>query len=278
MKVVKAKIGNVRFVVNSKGKRVTPKYSFVSEYKYGPFYLAVCHDYWEVRRIKPGRVYVFDAESEMKIDIGHVTVHEIVGENIFAFKIDGMWHFYDEKRNLLRNDVKCFEKCKKYPYIIARIDEKYYFLDENMKVITDSFISATDFDEYGYSIIQDDITNRYIVMDEEFCAFPILGIECNELKPLSKDFFRIRRNGSYGIIDKEGKEILPVLYQDILTCGTNHFRLKYNNKYGLADITGKIIFECFYDEIIETPDKFVVKDFAKIELPKLKEIKKHKEE
>ena len=56
--------------------------------------------------------------------------------------------------------------------------------------------------------------------------------------------------------------------------GPNHFELMYNRKYGLADINGNVIFECLYDEIMETPDKFVVRDFAKLESGKTIETKK----
>ena len=142
-----------------------------------------------------------------------------------------------------------------------------------MKIITEPFISATDFDEFGYSVIQG-LDNKYQVMDEEFLAFPLLGVECDELVPLSKDFFRFRRGDFYGVIDKEGKEILRAIYQEIEMRGANHFRLKYNWKYGLADSTGKIVFECFYDEIMETPDKFAVKDFARVETSKVLEATK----
>jgi hypothetical protein len=44
------------------------------------------------------------------------------------------------------------------------------------------------------------------------------------------------------------------------------------DKYGLLDKTGKCLLECIYDKIIETDDKFVVQDFSKIAILKVKEV------
>lgn len=278
MKVVRARFNKKSWVVNSKGKRLTPKYTSITEHNYGPFYLADCRDdFWEIDNPKPARIYVFNEKTEKEADIDFVTSHQIVCENVFALKSDEKWHFYDTQGNLLRNDVTYFHKCANYPYIIATIDKKAYFLDENMEIITDPFVSVTDFDEFGRSVVRVDEKNqRYAILsvqDGMFLMEP-WSVECDLLRPLSKDFFRIQRNYCDGVIDTDGKEILPTIYQEIRTCGANHFLLKYNEKYGLADVTGKTIFECFYDYIMETPDKFAVKDFARLETSKTLEVPK----
>ena len=93
-------------------------------------------------------------------------------------------------------------------------------------------------------------------------------VECSSLSVVSTSFIRVTNKSRCGVIDFNGNEILPVIYETLILKG-NHFLIKYNGKYGLADNTGKIIFECFYDEILETSDKFAVKDFARLEIIKV---------
>ena len=83
MKVVRARFNKKSWVVNSKGKRLTPKYTSITEHNYGPFYLADCRDdFWEIDNPKPARIYVFNEKTEKEADIDFVTSLGVPKTNI----------------------------------------------------------------------------------------------------------------------------------------------------------------------------------------------------
>gem|GEM_PF-4636389 len=53
-------------------------------------------------------------------------------------------------------------------------------------------------------------------------------------------------NGVYGLIDKEGKQILPVIYEKIVLSGDDLLRIKLKGKWGYADKNGRIIIKPEY--------------------------------
>ncbi len=58
--------------------------------------------------------------------------------------------------------------------------------------------------------------------------------------------------GVFGLYDKNGKEIIPVQYEDIAQIGyesTNGYIIKRNGKYGICSPTGKILMEPQYTEM-----------------------------
>ena len=272
MKIIKSRFGKKKVVINSRGKRVTEKYSEVCEYEYGTFCLYDCYCDGELKA-----TYVFDKSSEKRIPIGYIEAHKKVNDKVFALKISLLWHFYDMQGNLLREDVSYFEKCKIYPYIIAVIEGNDYLLDEKLQIISEPFISISDFNEFGYSVVRKSSDERYSILSVNKGEFSLVPweIECDGLTPLSKKHIAVKIKYRYGVIDMDGKFIIPVMYDEVQCKGDNHIQLKYKGRYGLADITGKIIFECFYDRIMETTDKFAVKDFSRLETSKVIEITKN---
>ena len=58
--------------------------------------------------------------------------------------------------------------------------------------------------------------------------------------------------GVFGLYDKNGKEIIPVQYEDIAQIGyesTNGYIIKRNGKYGICSATGKVLMEAQYSEM-----------------------------
>ncbi len=69
---------------------------------------------------------------------------------------------------------------------------------------------------------------------------------------------RVSRNGKYGIIDFEGKEVLPIEYDEItaLKAATNNFIVKKDNKVGLVNEKGQAIIETEYKDILTLKDGY----------------------
>lgn len=65
------------------------------------------------------------------------------------------------------------------------------------------------------------------------------------------DVLKVQKNEKYGIIDFEGKELLPAEYEDITTIQgiESVYLIKKDGKYGLVDSEGRIVIEANYLEI-----------------------------
>lgn len=73
-----------------------------------------------------------------------------------------------------------------------------------------------------------------------------------------KNVLKVEKDGKYGVINLEGKELLPCEYDEIDTIKPikNVLITKKDNKYGLADEIGNIIIENNYETITALTDKY----------------------
>ncbi len=79
--------------------------------------------------------------------------------------------------------------------------------------------------------------------------------------PTSEGLFYLSVNGSEaGLIDKQGKEIVPLKYHygDIRRCKEGFIGIKKNDKWGFVDKTGKQVIPCIYDDVRDFSDGYVV--------------------
>lgn len=81
-----------------------------------------------------------------------------------------------------------------------------------------------------------------------------------------KNALKVMKNNKYGLINLDGKEILPTQYDEIqgIKGISNCLKIKKENQYGIANAEGKIIIESKYSDItiLGKDDKsgFIVKD------------------
>lgn len=267
MKIVRGRFSKKMWVVNSKGKRLTQKCASVNiRGTYGVFEV-ICLDDWSW---SSHMIMLFDTRTETIF--GKIQSYEKITDDLFAFSYGDNWHFYNAKGKLLREDVNDFVIDDTIRLINATIGGKDYFLDYDLNILSDGFADATAFDKFGYSVVRQCKTGYCGVINTNM-EFVIEPFDCDWINPLSKDYFDIRKRYKRGVIDIARKEIVPVEYDEVwFTCG--YFRVKYGKNFGLFNKNGNKIFDCIYPEIIETPDKFVVKDFAKLEVTKTKEVAK----
>lgn len=260
MEVVRSLWGNKNYLVNSYGTQITLMYSHVSGCELGPFYVAVCSDFLTVKNKKPSRMYVFNIKTEEYF--AEVTDFKKIGIGLYALRINAEWYFFDDNMKLLLRGVREIVESTEYPYIICRVKGKAYILNYNLKAVSLPFVAISEIDRFGNAFVitnLEDMDKRSLVALEygKFILRP-WAVECDSIHSLSKTVIRFWKNHLCGIIDSNGKEILPAIYRDI-EYRKNYFILNYKGKFGLADSTGKIILECIYGEIIETQNKFVAK-------------------
>ena len=271
MEILSTIFGKKRYVVNKKKRRVTAKFNSIELYEHKNVVVAVCRDTSSCPYRQ--RIYFWDKVTEKALDYGDVDRYTNLGVDMFALRTDELWTIYDLWGYPIRGEISYFTKCKNMDKYIVHIDGKVYFASEKFELLAGPFVSATDFDAYGYAVVQTDY-EYFTLLNKEFKQV-FEPVNSEQLTPLSKEYIRVRKNGFYGVINLEKKEIIPIIYDRIAWQRHNHFELMYNRKLGLANIKGEVVFECLYDEIMETPDKFVVKDFARIESTKTLESAKN---
>ena len=80
------------------------------------------------------------------------------------------------------------------------------------------------------------------------------GLECG-------DFISVIKDGLWGIIDKEGKEIIPCKYDDIFDYSLDDYNnnnlliLKKNGKYGKVNNKGEEVVPFIYDDYNSLPQE-----------------------
>lgn len=72
--------------------------------------------------------------------------------------------------------------------------------------------------------------------------------------------YRVKKNDSYGVIDKEGRLIVPILYSSFIFASENKFWAKEvaTGLWGLLDSNSSIIQPFVYDDVKEAEDGFFV--------------------
>ena len=121
--------------------------------------------------------------------------------------------------------------------------ESNQFMDETDNRIKSpilSTIGATDKLVDFYKKCRDDVDILKISSKYQFIGNIIKGYS----------YARVKLNGKYGFIDKNGREIIPCIYDWIddehYLCNDN-CRIVLNGKYGFIDKNGKEVIPCNYD-------------------------------
>ena len=75
------------------------------------------------------------------------------------------------------------------------------------------------------------------------------------------DFVKVERGLKFGYIYKNGKEVIPCQYDEILYFDDNLLKVKKEDKFGFIDKDGKELISCIYDEIYYFDKKLIFKLF-----------------
>ena len=81
-----------------------------------------------------------------------------------------------------------------------------------------------------------------------------------------KKILKVQKDGKYGLINFDGKEVLPINYEEITVVSgiENSFKIKKDGKYGIVDNEGKVVIEPQYEDIDilgkDNKSGFIVKD------------------
>lgn len=123
----------------------------------------------------------------------------------------------------------------------------YYIIDENGEIIT---TLTFDLDEFGYfnnGKITVEKDKKVGVIDKY--GKIIIPIEYNNIFELSDNSYRVEKDNKAGIINQNGKTIIPIEYDEIDDFSQNLTIVTKDGKKGIINKQGKIIIPIEYDEI-----------------------------
>ena len=269
-KPVHGTFSNKSWLVSEKGEQLTPKFKPISDYRLDGFVLYttsvghfLCHSQMQ-------DIIYSDANPRADVSIQKVDEHMYkLVHYTYAWKVI----LFTQYGKVITDEYTCVRHMKN-DLCAAEKKGRYGFIDGDANVIIPfKYKEVEDFNEYGYSIVTYDDGKMTVIDKKGNELFD--PIDAFRMSFLSASLLKVsmKRAGT-GVMNLEGKEIIPYVYSELWhRCG--YIIVKYQTKYGLYTSDGQIEFECMYPEIIETPDKFVVMDFAKVEINKIKEVPKH---
>lgn len=148
--------------------------------------------------------------------------------------------FQDNKYGVINN---------KGEEVIAPSYQEYIVIPNNK---TDIFLCTYDVDYTNntYKTKALNSKNKEIFTEYENIE-PIANYDANDTISYEQNAIKVQKDGKYGMINIEGKEILPCEYDDLYSLKNtdNSILIEKDGKIGLVDSTGKVIIEPQYKEI-----------------------------
>jgi len=232
---------------------VEPKYDYVNRFSEGVSLVRFNGKYGYVD--KSGREVTALKYDEISPGFGAKIETFSFSEGVIPVKLNDKWGFIDKTGK----EVITFNYDYANPFIggLARVqvNGQWGFIDKFGKEIIPPIYDDVDYpsdglirvktagkilfiDESGNQIISPDYGNTYLFNEG-------LAIVENISHPTPNFLIRER----YGFIDKTGREIIPLIYDDVKIPIDGLIRVRLDKKEGLIDKTGKEIIPRIYDDM-----------------------------
>ena len=167
--------------------------------------------------------------------------------NRIRFKEDGMYGMYDENfKVVIPADYKSLGECSEDGLIWFSEDGKEYgYLDKDGKVVIPEQFDLTYNFADGIAVVKDK-NAHYGVIDKK--GNFLVDFQKKELQNLGEGLvsFKNASTGKWGMMDKNGNEILNAKYDliSVFTCGLSE--VKKNDKIGFINTKGEEVIPCRY--------------------------------
>lgn len=147
-----------------------------------------------------------------------------------------------------------------YNYFILNKDSKYGVIDTSGKVIVEPIYDNVKIPNPEKAVFICKEADKFIAVNnlnekifteyEEIDAISLNGTVSNI--PYEKTVLKYKKNGKYGIINFEGKEITKPIYEEIkgLENKETELLIKLNGKYGVINVKGAKLIKPEYNNIV----------------------------
>jgi hypothetical protein len=132
-------------------------------------------------------------------------------------------------------------------YLYLRKDDKETLLDKNLKTVLDESYSIEKIFPNNVIVLKDGVYSKFSPKDVKFTELKNFSV----MKPFELYPALIGQNSEnlYGMIDEEGNEAIPFIYNDISTfLGANEVVVKKGNKFGVTNLAHEPLTEISYDK------------------------------
>ena len=153
------------------------------------------------------------------------------------------------------------EKITEYKYFVSKLEEnqKYGIIDTQGNTLIQEKYDAVDIPNPSKPVFLCRLGDENFVYNDkgEQLYSGYENIQLLQLKNIASDLLyeksimKYQKNGKYGIISLEGKEITPAIYEEIDTLQYKEGELlvKKEGKYGIINLKGYELIENLYDQI-----------------------------
>ena len=175
---------------------------------------------------------------------------------IIVIIIIGICKFVETKKN----KEYTLTEVSTYNYFVLNKDSKYGVIDFTGKTIVEPIYDSVNIPnpekpvfickEGDKLIALNNLNEKIFTKYEEVNSIGINGIVSNI--PYEKTVLKYKKDGKYGIINFEGKEITKPIYEEIkgLENKESELLVKHNGKYGVINVKGAKLIKPEYDSII----------------------------
>lgn len=135
-------------------------------------------------------------------------------------------------------------------YIYLRKNDEETIVDKNLKNILKEDYEIEKI--FPNTIILNKDNNYYKFSPKDGGYIELKGLK--EIKPLEMYPMIIGKNADnfYGVLNENGKEIIPFVYDDIITfSGANEFVIRKGNKFGISNHKNEPLAEVVFDKYVQ---------------------------
>lgn len=180
------------------------------------------------------------------------------GKIVIPMQYDKVWHFKNGLAKVERN--KRYGLIDKSGKIIippqynelnyftdkllrTRHNNQYELFDTQGNIISDKYDFIGNID-YGFAKIKQ--KDKYGLMDKN--GNEIIPCQYDDILTLTKepDLIAVKKDNQWGFVDKNNHTVIPFVYEQVWHFHNGLAKIRNNQQYGMIDLTGKIIIPTQY--------------------------------
>lgn len=199
--------------------------------------------YDDAESFKGGRAKVYKGDKYNYIDKKGNLLGEWkeLPDNYHVVEHNGKFGYIDKNNNLVIPYK--FDYAYDFKDSIAKvnINNKWAYINTKGELITDLFDEISNL-EQGLAIVRQG--NKYALLD---INKKTLSQWYDRIYPFRDNVARVEHNGKYNFINKQGKLISNIWFEDADDFNEGLAKIKLSNKWGFINSSGKIIVKPHYD-------------------------------
>ncbi|TXI83230.1 MAG: WG repeat-containing protein [Crocinitomicaceae bacterium] len=190
-----------------------------------------------------------------------------LGNDVLGYSVDGIYKYSEHVYKIQLDGKHQFLDLHEPNYVSKKYDQIQCISENRFGVQKDGlygFINGTTFEEIT-PINADQITCfkdgiASMKMNNEWILIDTLGLvytkdRYKNTKLLENGFAQVEKEGKYGIIDENGRSVVPIIYEEmkfIVNHENSYFiGVKKNGKYGIINIKNEVIYPFIFETCAE---------------------------